>query len=67
MILALYSWRRAGVWTIVCQSVFPSESGRVFIPWLFQAIVFRLNWSLTAVWSVKSMPLDMVSQFVTRW
>ena len=67
MILALYSWRRVGVWAIACQSVFPSESGRVFIPWLFQAIVFRLSWSLTAVWLVRSMPLGMVSQFVTRW
>ena len=65
--LGLWLGCRSGVWVIACQSVFPSESGRFFIPWCFQAMVFRLIWSLVAVWLVRSMPLGVVSQSETRW
>ena len=66
-ISALYSWRRSGVWAMLRQSVFPSVSGRVFIPWRFQAMELRLSWMIEAEWSVRSMPVDMVPQLVTQW
>ena len=64
-ILVLYSWLRVGSRKMFRQSVFPSHSGRVFIPWRLYATVFRLILISVVVWSVMSMPLEIVPQSVT--
>ena len=66
-IFELYSRRKVGFRLMARQSVFPSHSGRVFIPWRFQAIVFSSNWIWVAVWSDWSIPLEVVPQSVIWW